>query len=902
MSIKTISLLLTMTCASVFAQHRGFYGVEETAKDQTLSIALPSLPRKDGEVSAELRPSSQSTRADYSATLENGWSNAFSVPGVVDGPVYAMTSDGANLYVGGNFSVAGGVAANNVAKWDGQKWHALGEGPDNGVNATVHAMSFIDGKLFAGGLFVQAGTKRVNALTYFDGKNWNPVSDGDENGVRKIDVFANGDTLISSGFVYAMFIHKRSVVIGGYFHLVGKQKTNGIAAWNIDTQQWETFNGGLASAIPNDLVYAYAFAADGNDLYAGGKFHSAGGVSARNLAKWNGTSWSAVGGGANNWVRGMEVDATGNLYIVGMFDSTGSVRAHGVAKWNKTAWETFGDVYFTPGGAGSPQIKTVCLMNNNLYVGGYFENINDAPAWSIAKWDGAKWSTVGEALGFPGRPWPGGVNAVQAIGNRLYVGGDFSKAGDMFLGSVAYWEETSSRWNKLSEGLPEKGIIGNGISALAGSGNAIYAGGSFSIAGSTFAKSIAKWNGSDWETLGTAAENGITGSVETLLVDGNDVYVGGHFGFAGSVEAYHIAKWDGAKWSAIGIGVGGVSGASVYALEKIDHYLYVGGYFAIVGDAVNNALPANSIARFNLMTNRWEALGNGLRRSDGFLGVVNALAHDGNMLYVGGRFGLADNQPAQNIAVWNQQSWSALGGPGNDGVEGTVAVIKVEANEVLVGGAITKRINGQPFHGFVKWNGTTWQAFGGTILRKNDPGYVMDVITYDGKLIIGGSFDQVGHAAAANLAWWDGAEWHDLGGGTNALVSSLVLSGNRIMIGGGFTIAGSAASVAMAQFDLTTTAVDGTPLVAPAEYALFQNYPNPFNPTTVIAYQIPRPGLVTLKIYDMLGREKRTLVQEHQPAGKHEVAFDAGELASGVYVYRMQVNGFVSSNKMLLVR
>lgn len=106
----------------------------------------------------------------------------------------------------------------------------------------------------------------------------------------------------------------------------------------------------------------------------------------------------------------------------------------------------------------------------------------------------------------------------------------------------------------------------------------------------------------------------------------------------------------------------------------------------------------------------------------------------------------------------------------------------------------------------------------------------------------------------------------------------------------------------MAQYDLTTTAVEDSPLATPAEYALLQNYPNPFNPMTVISYQIPRPGMVTLKIYDLLGKEKKTLVQEHMPAGKHEVAFDAGELASGFYIYRVQGNGFVSSKKMRLVR
>ena len=85
-------------------------------------------------------------------------------------------------------------------------------------------------------------------------------------------------------------------------------------------------------------------------------------------------------------------------------------------------------------------------------------------------------------------------------------------------------------------------------------------------------------------------------------------------------------------------------------------------------------------------------------------------------------------------------------------------------------------------------------------------------------------------------------------------------------------------------------------------YNLAQNYPNPFNPSTTIKYQIPEDGMVTLKIYDILGKEVKTLVNEQEPTGRYEVKFDASELATGVYLYRIKVNDFVSVKKMLLVK
>jgi len=93
---------------------------------------------------------------------------------------------------------------------------------------------------------------------------------------------------------------------------------------------------------------------------------------------------------------------------------------------------------------------------------------------------------------------------------------------------------------------------------------------------------------------------------------------------------------------------------------------------------------------------------------------------------------------------------------------------------------------------------------------------------------------------------------------------------------------------------------NGVPAVT--EYGLEQNYPNPFNPATIIRYQIPKAGNVTLKIYDILGSEVTTLINEVKSEGRYEVNFDASSLASGVYLYRLQVNDFVSTKKMILMK
>jgi hypothetical protein len=85
-------------------------------------------------------------------------------------------------------------------------------------------------------------------------------------------------------------------------------------------------------------------------------------------------------------------------------------------------------------------------------------------------------------------------------------------------------------------------------------------------------------------------------------------------------------------------------------------------------------------------------------------------------------------------------------------------------------------------------------------------------------------------------------------------------------------------------------------------YDLFHNYPNPFNPSTVIKFQIPAEGLVSLKVYDILGREVADLVNEFKPAGSYEASFDGSSLSSGVYFYRLVSRDYTSIKKMLMVK
>ena len=102
--------------------------------------------------------------------------------------------------------------------------------------------------------------------------------------------------------------------------------------------------------------------------------------------------------------------------------------------------------------------------------------------------------------------------------------------------------------------------------------------------------------------------------------------------------------------------------------------------------------------------------------------------------------------------------------------------------------------------------------------------------------------------------------------------------------------------------DTTLTNVGDENNSIPTVYRLEQNYPNPFNPTTKIKWQSPSAGYQTLKIYDVLGNEVATLVNEYKNAGSYEVNFDASKVSSGIYFYQLQAGSFIETKKMLLLK
>jgi hypothetical protein len=131
-------------------------------------------------------------------------------------------------------------------------------------------------------------------------------------------------------------------------------------------------------------------------------------------------------------------------------------------------------------------------------------------------------------------------------------------------------------------------------------------------------------------------------------------------------------------------------------------------------------------------------------------------------------------------------------------------------------------------------------------------------------------------------------------------------SNRRVYSTGGcpFVYGGVSTGIINCGISLVTISGGVTPITSqiPQEYKLEQNYPNPFNPVTKISFDIPKNGFVSIKIYDILGKEISSLVNEVKNPGKYTVDFDGTSFASGTYFYRLESNGFISTKKMLLIK
>jgi hypothetical protein len=714
-------------------------GRELTARLEVLSANRLAVSVADANATYPVRIDPTFSDANW-VSLNTG------LPGA-DGRVSAIAvDDSGNVYVSGEFTFIGTVPAIGIAKWDGSAWSALGQGVSTGTfRGYVYALAASGTNLYAGGQFTTAGGVAANYIAKWDGSTWSALGQGMSAGLYRY------------GYVLTLAVSGTNLYAGGDFTNAGGMSANYIAKW--DGSSWSALGSGMSGSSPY-VTCVCALAVSGTNLYAVGDFTNAGGVAANRIAKWDGSTWSALGSGIgpNSYINALAVSGT-NLYAGGQFTTAGGVPANCIAKWDGSAWSALGWGI----GGFSPSVSALGVSGTNLYVGGAFTRAGEVATANIAKWDGSAWSALGSGIDNSNL----NVLTLAVSGTNLYAGGDFTTVSGVAANHIAKWD--GSAWSALG---PSSGM-NNNVTALAVSRTNLYAGGVFTTAGGVPVNYIAKWDGSVWSALGS----GMNDQVAALAVSGTNLYAGGRFTMAGGVAANYIAKWDGSVWSPLGSGMDVPSFPSpdfpyVHVLAVVGTNLYAGGGFTTAG-----GVPANYIAKWD--GSAWSALGSGM---GGSYPSVNALAVSGTNLYVGGGFTNAGGVPANHIAKWDGSVWSALGSGTNGGA---LAVI---GTNLYAGGV-----------GVFKWDGSAWSALGPGM-----NGQVSALAVSGTDLYAAGSFTTAGGVPANNIAKWDGNAWSALGSGMNAGVSALAVDGwGHLFVGGSFTVAGTNVSPFIAVANLS---------------------------------------------------------------------------------------------------
>lgn len=681
------------------------------------------------------------------AQCPEGWRIGHALPGV-DGAVHAMIEwdpDGrgpqpALLIVGGRFSVAGRVLANNIAAWDGDEWLALGAGAGGEAGTFVAALAVVDGLLVAGGTFTHAGTASASNIAVWNGSNWQPLDSG-----------------VRSGGVWALLEFKGDLIAAGSFTFAGSFIANRIARW--DGRTWSALASGTNSTVTCLTEY-------GGDLIAGGWFTATGDGPAQCAARWDGRAWHAM----NLPITWSAVHLTqlivhqGSLIAGAWHSSSGCGSAEGgcatdvggLHQWDGRAWRPLSG-WELPTGDG-PAPLALRAYGGELLAS--YESGGCGPHCSyhlgVRVQQGDQWPE------FAGT-WP--TNVFAEFKGELIMASP--------SGEVVAWN------GAVLHPLGRSGLRLVGLGTHAGAVVAGYA------TNSTIQQQygVAYWNGHRWQALSGAFD----GPVNVLTTWKGDLVVGGNFHAIDGAVVHNVARRDSAgAWHSLsgglqGCSLGGCPG-EVTDLVEFNGDLIAGGIFWVPG------FPGSS--------------GTGIRRWDGAQwhsmsrsltgGYINALAVFGGELIAAGDFDHIDGVALNHIARWNGTLWQPLGaGIGvGDAYYTTVNDLIVWNGQLVAAGRFDHASGVLPARKVAAWTGASWWEIGGGLGAFGEQTFVNTLAIMNGDLVAGGVFAE-SSPPASNLARYDGSGWRQIDGGVNNEVTNAFAQAGQLFISGRFSVVGN---------------------------------------------------------------------------------------------------------------
>tara|TARA_R110002072_G_scaffold273219_1_gene433661 strand:- start:52504 stop:54888 length:2385 start_codon:yes stop_codon:yes gene_type:complete len=420
-----------------------------------------------------------------SAQCQLAWQSGAGASGVAGASWSLASMANGDIAICGEFLLAGDVLANNVVRYDGSNFHALGDG----VTGTVFASAVLpNGDLIVGGQFGSAGGSTANNVARWDGVTWSPMSTGTNGRVLSLAALPNGD-----------------VVAAGLFGFAGGVPCNQLARW--DGSSWSPLGTHSFSSVRTIEVDA------NGDLLAGGQ------SAISRVQRWNGTSWSSLPGVVASELvspADMVFLPNGDLVMVG--NTTEGV----LQVWDGSQLTTLQPPVAGAVSLGVAANGDLLVGRSNLYAQGAAMLRFDGSTWTIISgMGGSVWSIAADNAGntFAARgtflvragllrlvgnsvvpvtvaPESADVDAIVAAQDGdVFVGGVFAEIAGIAANNIARWD--GSTYQALGLGVDDA------VTAIAQDPNGdLIVGGSFLGAGGTPATRIARWNGTTWSAIG----------------------------------------------------------------------------------------------------------------------------------------------------------------------------------------------------------------------------------------------------------------------------------------------------------------------------------------------------------------------------------------------------------------
>ena len=857
----------------------------------------------------------------WDGTLWHGTSHppAFTVDKVVAdgrGKVYSLYGDPATFRP-------------NVLEWDGSQWSNLAQPLGEVVTTLAGNPGFPNTRVYLGGLYgaiiTNSGTQvNINNNALWDGTFWTPMI----------------DRIGTNGIISAFASHRFNSILyaGGNFSRIGYTDAGNIARFN--GVAWDSINGGV-----NGLVHGLS-ADYGYGVVVGGEFSEAKNSNGSTVAALNVVyldnrdQWRTLGGGTNGPVYAVlnrstrfsggylgEIVVGGNFTTVYNPDGT-AVPANSLAIWNwlNETWRPVGGQLT----GTNIQVRTIVADSRsyflNFFAGGQFDGAVNPDGSTVASANVIMWKEVGEpdqwvpfGRGIDGMvyslAYDDNLNYRTTYGYRVWVGGDFQNSlnSDGTTSSTPYlslWDITNSAWRPLAGGtdgivraitpirsLPYQGAFVGGDFT-----RGIYANGNSRTINHVglFRLEPTRFNLRPlWNERGSNAINGTVHALRSFdpcIGNGEIVYAGGTFSRAGYVPVGNLAKWR-YRWNyGVTVFAGGVSRRSSGSRNAARGVMVTTGCNYL--NRKNNPLPngvlfdslafgesvlVDSISRFNpsafylydvddpnfpVFFDDSLLIGTAAPLTMAITGVYDTTLY-------------APNPEGRSIAL-RPRFFEA---PMDTGQPGMVTLQFL--NLITDAPALDIQIDGGPI------------LASGIPFGEQSPGTVLAPGNYTMVVRQSSSGDVIATTAI------------DLRGNADEIVV-LPLIG---FVDPAANQNGPAATIAVVETGQPAVGIgDNTSSeILARDFTLGHNFPNPFNPETTISLEIgalvgAQSAVSSLKIYDMLGREVKTLFERRLAPGTHQVKWDGTDaggtpVASGVYLYRLQVgNKVAQTRKMMLVR